>query len=60
MSVPTEPFFLLANQFESLLVQLNECPNTAERAGLLKRMKIVIDEVDALVSSNLNEQTPKI
>jgi hypothetical protein len=60
MTIASEPFFVLANQFESLLEQLNECPNTAERARLLKRMKIVIDVVDALISSDLNEHTSEI
>jgi hypothetical protein len=60
MSNSSESFRILANQFESLSEQLKECPTPAARTRLLKRMKIVIDAVDALTPSDLKEHTPEI
>jgi hypothetical protein len=60
MSDSSEQFYLLANQFESLLEELKECPTPSERTRFLKRMKIVIDAVDALILSDLKKHTPEI
>lgn len=59
MSVASEPFFFLVSQFELLLEQLKQCPSPAGRMRLLKRMKIVIDAVDTLISTGLNKHTPE-
>ncbi len=53
MSSPSERFRRLAHQFEALLESLNESPSSKKRKQLLRRMKILIDEIDGLDLSTL-------
>jgi hypothetical protein len=53
MSNPPEQFHFLAQQFESLVNRLNACPTAEERRQLLKRMKVLIVEIDILIASSL-------
>ena len=53
MPSPSERFQRLAHQFEALLESLNESPSSKKRNQLLRRMKILIDEIDGLDLSTL-------
>ncbi len=55
MFVPSERFQLLAQQFVTLLQTLNESPSLEERAQSLRRMKIVIAQMDNLILPTLEE-----
>jgi hypothetical protein len=48
-----ERFQWLAHEFDALVKKTNDCPNTEERRALLRRMKILIDEIDALIFSTI-------
>jgi hypothetical protein len=43
----------LAHEFDSLVESLNECESLQERRKLLRRMKVLINEIDALIFSTL-------
>jgi hypothetical protein len=47
------PLQLLRQQFEDLIDSLNVCHDPDQRRELLKRMKIVIDETDRLISAEV-------
>jgi ABC-type phosphate transport system auxiliary subunit len=53
MSSPTERFQSLSQQLDALVSALHKSNNVNERARLLRRMKILIDEIDALNSPSL-------
>jgi len=53
MPMAKERFQWMAHEFDALVKKANECPNTEERRSLLRRMKILIDEIDALILSTL-------
>ena len=53
MPGPSERFQWLAQQFDELVESLNVSPSLKERKQLLRRMKILIDEIDALILSAL-------
>jgi hypothetical protein len=55
MFVPSERFQLLARQFVTLEQSLHESPSLEERAQLLRRMKIVIAQMDNLILPTLEE-----
>jgi hypothetical protein len=48
MSSPTEKFQSLSQQLDALVSALHKSNSVNERARLLRRMKILIDEIDAL------------
>jgi hypothetical protein len=54
MTNPSGRFLWLANQFEALAERLNESLSTEERTKVLKRMKILINEIDQLIASTSN------
>jgi hypothetical protein len=53
MPMPKERFQWLAHEFDTLVKKTNECSNMEERRTLLRRMRILIEEIDALISSTL-------
>jgi predicted nucleic acid-binding Zn-ribbon protein len=53
MSDPSERFQSLSQQLDALESKLHKCYNVSERAQLLHRMKILIDQIDALNSPSL-------
>jgi hypothetical protein len=53
MSDPSERFQSLSQQLDVLDSELHKCNNVSERAQLLHRMKILIDQIDALNLSSL-------
>ena len=55
MPESSERFQLLAQEFDSLVERYNEfpTPSFAERAKLLRRMKVLIVEIDMLILSSL-------
>jgi hypothetical protein len=57
MLSPATRFQRLAQQFDTLIGNINDAQDPKERKRLLRRMKIVIDEIDALVSSSLKPDT---
>jgi hypothetical protein len=48
MSSPTERFQSLSQQLDALVSALHKSNSVNERVRLLRRMKILIDEIDAL------------
>jgi hypothetical protein len=42
--------FVADNEFKALVKLTDECPSLQERKHLLRRMKVLIDEIDALIS----------
>ena len=50
-----ESFHRLTVQFKTLLESLKGVPNLKKRKQLLRRMKILIDEIDGLISSDLKQ-----
>lgn len=42
-------------EFKALVESLNKVPNLKKRKQLLRRMKILIDEIDGLISSDLKQ-----
>lgn len=53
MPKDSESFNRLTVQFKTLAESLKEVPNLKKRKQLLRRMKILIDEIDGLISSDL-------
>ena len=53
MTNPSERFRWLAHQFDALVDNLDECTSMEERKRVLKRMKILIDEIDEIILSTL-------
>ena len=49
----SQGFHSLAHEFDELVQRLNESPNLKERTQSLRRMKILIDEIDGLIFSTL-------
>jgi len=45
-----ERFQWLAERFEEVANHLTRCQDTSHRKELLRKMKIIIDEVDALIA----------
>lgn len=59
--MPLDRFLWLANQFEALVERLNVSPSVEERSKLLRRIKILIDEIDQLIfstSKRIEQDTP--
>ena len=56
----SERFQLLSREFESLVQRLNDSPNLDERTKLLRRMKVLIVELEMLISSSLKRDTQDI
>lgn len=52
--MPKDPgkFYTLTVQFQALLESLSKVPNLKRRKQLLRRMKMLIDEIDGLISSD--------
>jgi hypothetical protein len=48
------PLQKLRQQFEELATNLEVCRNPSQRRELLKRMKIVIEETDKLISTEVH------
>jgi hypothetical protein len=59
MPNPSERFQLLGHQFDSLVAKLNEFPSPTleERTKLLRRMKVLIIEIDMLILSVLKRDS---
>lgn len=55
MPQPSHRFKLLTHQVDSLVEKLNESPTPTleERTKLLRRMKVLIVEIDMLIMSDL-------
>jgi hypothetical protein len=51
--MPKDRFQWLAHEFDGLAKKMPVCANRKERRSLLRRMKILIDEIDALIFSTL-------
>jgi hypothetical protein len=51
----SDRFQWLSQQFEALAESLHDSPSVKERKQLLRRMKILIDEIDALILSTLKQ-----
>jgi hypothetical protein len=49
MPRPSERFEWLAEQLDTLLTVFNHTTDSQERRQLLRRMKVLIDEIDALI-----------
>ena len=49
MSKTSDRFQWLAREFELLAENLENCPNLEKRKQLLRRMKILIDEIDTQI-----------
>ena len=49
----SDRFQWLSQQFEALAERLHDSPTVKERKQLLRRMKILIDEIDALILSTM-------
>ena len=43
----------LARQFDALVEGLNKCPNLIKRKDFLRRMRALIEKIDALILSDL-------
>jgi hypothetical protein len=53
MSGPPNPFQSLTSQLDVLVPEIHKCKDAKERAQLLRRMKVLIDQIDALNLSSL-------
>jgi hypothetical protein len=63
MPKQSERFLWLAHEFDTLAQSLENCPETEKRKQLLRRMKILIDEIDKQILFNLKrdtEETPNL
>lgn len=63
MPKQSERFLWLAHEFGTLVEGLEDCPNTEKRKQLLRRMKILIDEIDKQILFTLkrdNEDIPNL
>jgi hypothetical protein len=52
MPKPINPFIWLSAQFETLAAELTTCEDAGVRKHLLRKMKMVIDEVDSLIDKD--------
>ena len=57
MTNPSERFHWLADQFDALVENLDECSSMEERKRVLKRMKILIDKLDQIILSTLKRDS---
>ncbi len=57
MPKPPERFQKLAHQFDLVADMINECVDPKQRMLLLCHMKIILNEIDELISSNLNRDS---
>jgi hypothetical protein len=57
MPRPATRFQWLAQQFDMLVETINECEDPKKRKPLLRRMKVLIDEIDVVVSASLKRDT---
>lgn len=53
MTHPTDRIRWLADQLDALVENLNGCVSLQERRVVLKRMKLLIEELDQIVLSHL-------
>ena len=53
-------FESLANQFETLAIEMRACLNLERRIELLQRMKVLIDEIDSQVYASLNQENKRL
>jgi hypothetical protein len=53
MPNPSERLRWLVHEFQAVVESLNESPSLKERKQLHLRMKILIDEMDGLIFTNL-------
>jgi hypothetical protein len=62
MTTPSERIEILGHQFDSLVQRLNSSPTLSleERTQLLRRMKILIVEIDRLILSDLKRDKQDI
>ena len=54
----TSQFKKLAAEFETLKVQFSRCVDSEERVELLKKIGVVIDEIDGLIIEQLAKLQP--
>jgi len=59
MSRQPDRFQWLAHEFDVLAQSLGDCPSLERRKQLLRRMKILIDEIDKLIIFTLNREKPE-
>jgi hypothetical protein len=57
MHKQSERFLWLAHEFDTLVQNLEDCPSHEKRKQLLRRMKILIDEIDKLILFTMNRDT---
>jgi hypothetical protein len=55
MPRPQTRFQWLAQQFDRLVETIHECEDPKKRQHLLRRMKVLVDEIDVAVSSSLKK-----
>jgi hypothetical protein len=51
MPTPSDQIEWLAHQFDALVARLKQSTSLEERMQLLRRMKILIDKIDAVILS---------
>jgi len=56
MPASSDCFWLLSREFDSLVTKLNKSPSVEDRRRLLRRMKVLIVEIDMLISSSLKQE----
>ncbi|MFI5419904.1 MAG: hypothetical protein ACHQ1H_02945 [Nitrososphaerales archaeon] len=56
MPTSSDRFQLFAREFDSLVLALNVSPSVEDRTKLLRRMKVLIVEIDMLILSNLKRE----
>ena len=56
ISKQPERFRCLAHEFDVLVQSLRDCPSLEKRKQLLRRMKILIDEIDELIILNFESR----
>jgi hypothetical protein len=56
MPKQSDRFQWLAREFDALAESLEDCPNLEKRRQLLRRMRILIDEIDKLVIFTLKRE----
>jgi hypothetical protein len=57
MRIPPDNLQLLAHQFNLTMDMLNERTDPKERMHLLRHMKVILGEIDQLISTNLKRDS---
>jgi hypothetical protein len=57
MPRPSDNFQLLAHQFDLVVEKVNQSKDPKERMHLPRHMKVILNEIDMLISSNLKRDS---